>query len=152
MRVLFKNQNKAATIIIAATNRPDILDTALLRPGRFDSIILTPIPEQTAREDLLKIHTQEMPLAEDVDISKLARKTDGYAGADIEGVCREAAMIALRSDIEASVVQMDHFLSALEVVRASVDPDVKKAYEQMESYFVSARAKEMKKEKASYFG
>ena len=129
--------------VIAATNRPDILDTALLRPGRFDSIILTPIPEQTAREDLLKIHTQEMPLAEDVDISKLARKTDGYVGADIEGVCREAAMIALRSDIEASVVQMDHFLSALEVVRASVDPDVKKAYEQMESYFVSARAKEM---------
>ncbi|MAG61168.1 ATPase [archaeon] len=139
-------------VVIAATNRPDILDTALLRPGRFDSIILTPAPEQEARVELFKIHTKEMPLAESVDLVKLSKKTDGYVGADIEGVTREAAMIALRSDEKAETVSMENFIDALDIVKASVDSDVKKAYEQMESYFSSARAKEMKKEKASYFG
>lgn len=139
-------------VVIGATNRPDVLDTALLRPGRFDSVILTPAADQEAREELFKIHTSKMPLAKDVDLVKLAKKTDGYVGADVAGVCREAAMVALRKDTEAKEVTMENFMDALDIVRASVDSDVKKAYEQMENYFVSARAKEMKKEKASYFG
>ncbi len=139
-------------VVIAATNRPDILDTALLRPGRFDSIILTPAPEVDARLELFTIHSSGMPLAADVDLSKLAKKTEGYVGADIAGVCREAAMIALRANVDVKKVKMDDFVDALDIVKASVDSDVKKAYEQMEGYFSSARAKEMKKEKASYFG
>lgn len=139
-------------VVIGATNRPDILDTALLRPGRFDSVILTPAPELDARMELFKIHTVKMPLASDVDLSKLAKKTEGYVGADIAGVAREAAMVALRLDVNVKKVKMEHFVDALDIVKASVDSDVKKSYEQIEGYFSSARAKEMKKEKASYFG
>ncbi len=139
-------------VVIAATNRPDILDTALLRPGRFDSIILTPAPDLAGRLELFTIHIKGMPLASDVDLEKLAKKTDGYVGADVEGVTREAAMIALRGDPEASEITMANFLSSLDIVKASVDSETRKAYEQLADYFSSARAKEMKKEKASYFG
>ncbi len=138
-------------VIIAATNRPDIVDPALLRQGRFDRIILTPVPDLKGRKKIFEIYTEKMPKAKDVDINELAEKTEGYVGADIEGVCREAAMIALRNDLNAKTVKMEHFLSALEVVKPSVDKETEEVYKQLEDYFTTARAKEIQ-EKAAYFG
>ncbi|MDP6459497.1 MAG: AAA family ATPase, partial [Candidatus Hydrothermarchaeota archaeon] len=83
-------------VIIAATNRPDILDTALLRPGRFDRLLEVPSPDLEARKAIFKIHTEKKPLAGDVSIDVLAGKTEGYTGADIAAVCNEAVMLAIR--------------------------------------------------------
>ena len=138
-------------VIVAATNRPDMLDPALLRQGRFDRIILTPIPDLKGRKKIFEIYTEKMPKAKDVDIKELAEKTEGYVGADIEGVCREAAMIALREDLNTKTVKMEHFVKALEVVKPSVDKEIEEVYKQLEEYFTTARAKEIQ-EKAAYFG
>ncbi|WP_456471784.1 CDC48 family AAA ATPase [Methanocaldococcus sp.] len=86
-------------IVIAATNRPDIIDPALLRPGRLDRVILVPVPDEKARLDIFKIHTRGMNLDEDVSLEELAKMTEGYTGADIEAICREAAMLAVREGI-----------------------------------------------------
>ncbi|ENN96387.1 cell division protein CDC48 [Methanocaldococcus villosus KIN24-T80] len=86
-------------VVIAATNRPDIIDPALLRPGRLDRVILVPPPDEKARFEIFKIHTKNLNLAEDVDLEELAKKTDGYTGADIEAICREAAMLAVREKL-----------------------------------------------------
>ncbi|PIN76323.1 ATPase [Candidatus Woesearchaeota archaeon CG10_big_fil_rev_8_21_14_0_10_37_12] len=138
-------------VIIGATNRPDMLDTALLRPGRFDRIILTPVPDKASRLETLKVHTAEMPL-EDVDLELLANKTEGYVGADVEAVCREAAILALREDMSAKKVLMSHFERALKMVHPSVTKDVEKAYEDLRERFRGAHGKEMKKEIPTYFG
>ena len=87
-------------IVIAATNRPDIIDPALLRPGRFDRLIYIPPPDKEARKEIFKIHTRKKPLAKDVNIDELAEKTEGYTGADIAAVCNEAVMAAIREYIE----------------------------------------------------
>jgi transitional endoplasmic reticulum ATPase len=87
-------------IIIAATNRPDIIDAALLRPGRFDRLLYVPPPDREARIQILKIHTSKKPLAEDVKIDTLANHTDGYTGADIAALASAAVMLALREHIE----------------------------------------------------
>jgi len=139
-------------VVIAATNRPDIIDPALLRQGRFDRLILTPVPDEQSRKMIFQIYLQNMPLAKGIDAAKLAAKTEGYVGADIEGVCREAAMSALRDDIKAKEITMADFDKALKLVRPSVDKEVKEAYENLESYFSSARAKQIKEEKQNYFG
>jgi len=83
-------------VVIAATNRPDILDPALLRPGRFDRLIYVPPPDKSARKDILRVHTRNVSLAEDVSLDELAEKTEGYTGADIEALVREAAINAMR--------------------------------------------------------
>ncbi len=139
-------------VIIAATNRPDLLDTALLRPGRFDRIILTPAPDQKTRESIFKVHTKSMPLSKDVKLSMLAEKTQGYAGADIEAICREAAIYTLRQDIKAKEVPMSSFDEALNMVRPSVTKEIEKAYEQLKEHFSSASGKQMIEEKPAYFG
>lgn len=138
-------------VIIAATNRPDIVDPALLRQGRFDRIILTSVPDSEGRKKIFQIYTEKMPKSNDVNIEELAEKTEGYVGADIEGVCREAAMIVLREDHNSKEVKMEHFLKALEVVRPSVDKEIEEVYKQLEEYFSTARAKQIQ-EKAAYFG
>jgi len=86
-------------VVIAATNRPDIVDPALLRPGRFDKLLYVPLPDFEARKEILKIHTKRKPLAEDVDIDELARRTEGYTGADLAAVCNTAVMLAIRECI-----------------------------------------------------
>ncbi|KHO49114.1 MAG: hypothetical protein QT02_C0009G0006 [archaeon GW2011_AR9] len=141
-------------VVIAATNRPDIVDPALLRQGRFDRIILIPIPDKDARKKIFEIYLKKMPVAKEVDIDLLADQTEGYVGADIEGVCREAAMIALREDQKIKEVGKEHFDRALEAVRPSVDKEIQDIYAELESYFSSARAKQIKidKERESYFG
>ena len=103
--------------IIAATNRPDILDAGLMRPGRFDRHIQVKEPDEEARISIFKVHTKGMPLADDVDIKKLAKNTEGYVGADIEAVCREAAMLTLREDINSETVSMKFFEKAMEKVK-----------------------------------
>ncbi|MBD3355496.1 CDC48 family AAA ATPase, partial [Candidatus Woesearchaeota archaeon] len=113
-------------VVIAATNRPDMVDPGLLRPGRFDRIILTPTPDKESRKKILKIHTKGMPL-KNVSIEKLAEKTKDYVGADIEAVCREAAMAALREDTKAKEIKMKHFDNALNEVQPSVTKEIKKA-------------------------
>lgn len=114
--------------ILAATNRPDLIDKALLRPGRFDKQILIAAPDLEARKQIFAIHTKNMPLANDVDIESLAKRTEGYSGADIEGVCREAAMNALRKDIKTGYVSKEDFEKALEEIGPSVDPKMNDAY------------------------
>jgi transitional endoplasmic reticulum ATPase len=138
-------------VFLGATNRPDILDTALLRPGRFDRIILIPIPDDASRLEILKVHTKKMPL-KDIDLNKLAKITEGYVGADIEALCREAAIIALREDMKAVSVTEKHFNKALDVVRPSVTKEIEKAYEELQEHFQQARAKQMKEEKPTYMG
>ena len=144
-------ENLQDVVVIAATNRPDMLDNALLRPGRFDRIILCPAPDKKTREEIFKVHTKGMPL-EDVKIDELAEKTEGYAGADIESICREAAIFALRKNIKADKIGMDCFEKALKKVRPSITKEIEKAYEDIINHFSSARAKEMKDEKPSYMG
>jgi len=115
-------------VILAATNRPDILDPAILRPGRIDRMIYVSEPDEEARYQIFKIHTKNMPLADDVDLRKLASLTKGYSGADIESVCREAALIALRRDINSKAVTLADFEEALEKIGPSITPDMDKWY------------------------
>jgi transitional endoplasmic reticulum ATPase len=116
-------------VVIASTNRPDIIDPALLRPGRFDKLIYVPPPDKEGRLKILLIHTKNMPLALDVDLIRLAEITEGYSGADLEALCREAAMEALREDLNAITVHMRHFEKALKKVRPSITQDMIKFYE-----------------------
>jgi len=117
-------------VVIAATNRPDILDPALLRPGRFDKVVYVPPPDKKARLEILRIHTRNMPLADDVDLELLAIRTEGYSGADLAALVREAAMLALREDVDATKVHMRHFMKALEVIKPSITQDMVKFYEE----------------------
>jgi transitional endoplasmic reticulum ATPase len=116
--------------IIAATNRPDLVDPALLRPGRFDRVIYVPPPDRRARLEILKVHTRKVPLASDVDLEKLAELTEGYSGADLEALVREAALVALRENLNASVVESRHFIIALNTIKPSLTPQMIKFYEE----------------------
>jgi len=114
--------------VIAATNRPDIMDPALLRPGRFERLIFVGPPDEKASEEILKIYTQNMPLSKDVDLKALAKKLQGYTGADVEALCREAGLTALREDMKTKVVTMKNFEAALEKVKPTIDPKVVEYY------------------------
>jgi transitional endoplasmic reticulum ATPase len=112
-------------VVLAATNRPMLVDRALLRTGRFDRWVFIDAPDEKSRLDILKIYTENarMPLDSDVDIRNLARMTENYVGGDIEALCREAAILALREDMEAKVVSRKHFQEAMEKMQASVTKD-----------------------------
>ncbi|MBI2075792.1 MAG: CDC48 family AAA ATPase [Candidatus Aenigmarchaeota archaeon] len=118
-------------IVIASTNRPDIIDPALLRPGRFDRQVLVPTPDEKARLEVLKVHTRGMPLANDVNIEKLARETGGFSGADLESLAREAGMHAMRKDTEAKEVTARDFSQALKEIKPSVSEEMNQFYESM---------------------
>jgi transitional endoplasmic reticulum ATPase len=132
-------------VVIGATNRPDILDPALLRPGRFDRILLVPVPDEAARLKILQVHTRNMPLS-GVDLESLAKRLVGYVGADIESLCREAAMIALREDRKAKVVTMEHFEEAMSIVKPSTDETTSKYYEKLAQELSTAMAKRKKED------
>ncbi len=128
-------------VVIAATNRPDMLDSALLRPGRFDRILLVGSPEKEGREKIFKIHTKKMPLAKDVNIQKVIDQTEGYVGADIESLVREAAMLSLRDNIDSKEVKMKYFEEAIKKVGASVTKSDMDRYRKIETeYLRSAKA------------
>ncbi|EKQ51604.1 MAG: ATP-dependent 26S proteasome regulatory subunit, partial [Methanobacterium sp. Maddingley MBC34] len=110
--------------VIAATNRVDIMDPALLRPGRFDRHVKVDDPDEEARLAIFKVHTKDMPLADDVDLEYLAKNTEKYVGADIEAVCREAVMLTLRNDLKAEEVKMKYFKKAMKKVKTEEKVDM----------------------------
>ncbi|MEM2914629.1 MAG: CDC48 family AAA ATPase, partial [Candidatus Bathyarchaeia archaeon] len=115
-------------VVLAATNRPDIVDPAVLRPGRFDRLIYVPEPDEEARYRIFQIHTRDMPLAKDVNLKELARISKGYSGADIGSICREAAMISLRRDIASKEVTLTDFQEAMKKIGPSISPDMENWY------------------------
>jgi transitional endoplasmic reticulum ATPase len=134
-------------VVIATTNRPDLIDKALLRPGRLDRHVHVPVPDEDGRRKIFAVHTRDKPLADDVDVDELAGRTDGFVGADIEALCREASMAASREfiqsvdpdDIDDSVgnvrVTMDHFEAALQEITPSVDEETEQRYQEIEEQF-----------------
>jgi transitional endoplasmic reticulum ATPase len=134
-------------VVIATTNRPDLIDAALLRPGRLDRHVHVPVPDEESRRAIFEVHTEHKPLAEGVDLDRLAARAEGYVGADIEAVCREASMAASREFIDSvdpeevadSVgnvrVTMAHFEQALDEVSPSVTDETREQYERIEERF-----------------
>jgi len=128
-------------LIIGATNRPDMLDAALLRPGRFDKVLLVTAPEESGREMILKIHTKNMPLDKDVNLRVIAKHSIGYTGADLEALVREAGMISLRESPDAKLVFKKHFDEAFTKVLPSVSKSTIQVYKKIEENFLkSAKA------------
>ncbi len=122
-------------VVLAATNRPDIIDPAVLRPGRFDRRVYVPPPDSQARYKILEIKTQNMPLADDVDLKAMANRMNGYSGADIDSVVREAGFYALRIDEKANLVTLSNFETAMEEVAPSITPEMISWYESMHTKF-----------------
>ena len=116
--------------VMAATNRPDMIDPALLRPGRFDRMVLVGKPDEASRLRILEVHTRGMPL-DNVDLGWLASVTDGYVGADLAALCREAGLCAYREDRDAERITTAHFVRALERVGPSVDEALFENYRKM---------------------
>jgi len=140
-------------VIIGATNRPDLVDPALLRPGRFDRILMVPMPDKESRDLIFKVHTKNMPLTKDVKIEKLVEKTNNFVGADIEALCREAAMLALRENINAKEVSMKYFEDAVKKIKPSVTENDYKKYREIEDvYLRTARGAAIRKQNVDYFG
>ena len=119
-----------SVVVIGATNRPNLVDPALLRPGRFDELIYVPVPDEAARLHILRIQTAKMPIDGDVDLAAVAARTARFTGADLEGLVRRAGMEALRAD---SDVAMAHFEAALADSNPSVTPEMERDYEQIAS-------------------
>ncbi|EEC77564.1 hypothetical protein OsI_16498 [Oryza sativa Indica Group] len=117
-------------IVLAATNRPNAIDAALLRPGRFDMVLYVPPPDAEGRYEILRIHTRKMPLGDDVDLWKVAERTELFTGADLEGLCREAGMAALRESLRSERFVCDdiHFQAALRSLRPSLTQSVVDEY------------------------
>jgi transitional endoplasmic reticulum ATPase len=119
-------------VVIGATNRPTLIDPALLRPGRLDELIYVGVPDAAGRRRILAIHTEDMPLAGDVDLEALARRTENFTGADLEDLVRRAGLTALRRGIDANQVTMADFEMALTETRASVTQEMLEEYARIE--------------------
>jgi len=122
-------------MVIGATNRPDMIDPALIRSGRFDRLVMIGEPDEAGREQILQIHTDDVPLGPDVSLRELAELTDGYVGSDLESIGREAAIEALRENDDAEEVEMRHFRQAMESIRPTVTEDIRDYFEQIEDDF-----------------
>ena len=116
-------------VIVAATNRPDMIDQALMRPGRFDLKFYVRLPDQETRRKIFQVHTRKKPLSADVNVDELVEKTDGYSGAEIEAVCNEAGIKAMEEDLDAKEICLRHFLLALTAVQPRIDKESLKLYE-----------------------
>jgi transitional endoplasmic reticulum ATPase len=122
-----------SVVVIGATNRPNLIDPALLRPGRFDELIYVSVPDRAGRRRILGIHTAKMPVAADVDLDDLAARTDRFTGADLEDLVRRAGLTALRETLSATIVNADHFEAALKETRASVTPEMERDYAEIKA-------------------
>ncbi|QPQ54699.1 CDC48 family AAA ATPase [Allosphingosinicella flava] len=122
-----------SVVVIGATNRPNLIDPALLRPGRFDELIYVPVPDEEGRRHILSIHARNMPLAGDVDLDDLARRTPRFTGADLEDLVRRAGLHALRANLKAGEVTKADFEQALTETRPSVTAEMEKDYERVEA-------------------
>ncbi|MEA3557927.1 MAG: CDC48 family AAA ATPase [Candidatus Thermoplasmatota archaeon] len=146
-------EDTEGVIVIGATNRPDILDQALLRSGRFDRMIFVGPPELEERKNIFKVHTKNMPLDRNVIIDELAERTEGYTGADIEGICREAGIIALRKDMGTKKVSLNDFEESMKDARPSVDQDTVSAYKRiMEQWKGGINKKEKDDKGLNFYG
>jgi transitional endoplasmic reticulum ATPase len=139
-------------MVVAATNRPDMIDPALLRSGRFDRLVLLGAPEEDERREILDIHTQDVPLDDNVNLDEIAEITEGYVGSDLETIAREAALIALREDEEAEKVNMPHVREALDKVRPTITDDIMEYYEEMREEFEGGNAEMRSGRRDSYVG
>jgi transitional endoplasmic reticulum ATPase len=128
-------ENMEDVMVIGATNRPDMIDPALIRSGRFDRLVMIGEPDVEGRERILEIHTENIPIAPDVSLRELAEITDGFVGSDLESIGREAAIEALREDDDAEEVEMRHFRQAMESIRPTVTEDIRDYFEQIEEEF-----------------
>ncbi|HWQ20223.1 MAG TPA: CDC48 family AAA ATPase [Methanotrichaceae archaeon] len=135
-------------IVIGATNRPDIIDPALLRSGRFDRLLMIGPPDKSGRYEILKVHTAGIPNTDDVNLEEIAELTEGYVGSDLDALCREAVMISLREDPDAEIVEMNHYLEALKKIRPSVEENMMGYYERINERFKGG----VKIEPSSYIG
>ncbi len=138
-------------VVIAATNRPDIIDPALLRPGRFDEMILVPVPDAGTRLEIFKVHTKKMSLADDVDLDELTGLAEGFTGADIAAVCKKAGRFAMREDINAREVKQKHFLAAVNETGPSIMPDIMKYYDQIKDELRKKRSKQIEESRPEMY-
>ena len=128
-------------VVIGATNRPNLIDPALLRPGRFDELIFVGVPDVAGRRRILAIHTSGMPVAKDVDLESLAERTERFTGADLEDLTRRAGLVALRRGLDSAAVTMADFNEALKDTRASVTDEMLADYEQIQNTLKSDAVK-----------
>ncbi|MFZ0698799.1 MAG: CDC48 family AAA ATPase [Thermoplasmata archaeon] len=133
-------------LVLAATNRPDIIDEALLRTGRFDHLLYVGPPDGAGRLEILKVHTRKMPLAHDVDLDQLAARTDGFVGSDLAALCREAGLEAIRENVKATKVGMAQFDAALRRMHPSCDAESLRFYEEFSRHLLRERATRRKEE------
>lgn len=138
-------------VVIGVTNRPDMIDPAMLRPGRLDRQVIIPSPDEKARLEIFKIHTKNMPL-KGVDLKTFAKNTEGYSGADIEAVCREAGLSALREDINSKEIIKKHFNEAMKNVKPSITSDMVSFYGKLEDALKSRQIQKKAKEEYDYVG
>jgi len=138
---------KKDIVVIAATNRPDILDPALIRPGRIDRILLVSSPDTKGRLEILKIFTRNMPLANNIVLEELNEMINGFSGADIETWCREAAMISLRENIRARRVSLEHFKEARTFISSTLTKEIIEWYEKFGEKLKSRRIEESKEDR-----
>jgi transitional endoplasmic reticulum ATPase len=139
-------ESMEGVVVIGATNRPDMIDPALMRAGRFDKLILIEVPDEKAREEIFKVHLKRTPLNKDVNLKELAQMTEGYVGADIETICREAVLSALRKSMKTTKVKQAHFMEALERIRPSVTKETIENYRKMGEHLTSGIAGRKKEE------
>ncbi|MFP4188341.1 MAG: CDC48 family AAA ATPase, partial [Halobacteriales archaeon] len=139
-------------MVVAATNRPDMIDPALLRSGRFDRLVLLGAPDEDERREILDIHTRDVPLDDNVNLDEIAEITEGYVGSDLETIAREAALIALREDEDAETVKMPHVREALDKVRPTITDDIMEYYEEMREEFEGGNAEMRSGRRDSYVG
>ncbi len=118
--------------IVGATNRPDLVDISLLRPGRLDAMMYVPPPDDPARVAILKVHTSRMPLSPQVSLEEVASQTKGYSGADLQSVCREAAIEAMRRNSDSPLVTNEDFIRALSVVMPGLSQDLESWFSGMQ--------------------
>ncbi|CAN0890509.1 Cell division control protein 48 homolog B [Linum grandiflorum] len=121
-------QQAKGILVLAATNRPQAIDAALMRPGRFDLVLYVPPPDKEARLEILDVHTRNMSMGDDVDLKTIAENTELFTGAELEGLCREAGIVALRENISANVVSNKHFQAVLESLKPALTIEVIEEY------------------------
>ena len=133
-------ENRKGVVTIASTNRPDIVDPAFLRPGRFDRLIYVKEPDFEARLKILDVHSKAMPLAEDVSLKEIAQNTVGYSGADLENVCREAGMQAIREKMDTlEKIEKKHFDFALSKIKSTLPKELTERYESIAKQITESR-------------
>ncbi len=137
-------------VVIGATNMPQLIDPALLRPGRFDEMILVPIPDAKTRLEIFKVHTRKMSRADDVALDELVRLSEDFTGADIAAVCKKAGRFAMREDINAQKVRQSHFMAAIEDTGPSVTSDTMSFYEKLKDELRKKRSKQIESRPEMY--